>query len=231
MSTLDLALDAVRPRITLGELAHARLREAILSTRLRPGMPISENELAEAIGVSRTPVREAIRRLVEERLVEVTPQQGTIVARIDPARARQAVFLRRTIECAVLERAAPLDEVALAGLADEVERHRQAITRHDTLAAAGLDDAFHARLMSVCGCPEATVATTAISGDITRILFLSGADETYYASVARDHAELVELLRAHRLAAALDLLGRHIGGFAIDQDRLRHHAADLFTAG
>jgi DNA-binding GntR family transcriptional regulator len=223
-----LAGIATRPRVTLGELAYDNLRQAILSTRLLPGTPISENELAAAVGVSRTPIREAIRRLAEERLVEVTPQLGTIVARIDPARARQAVFVRQTIECEVLRAAGTLSAGDLAALEQEVRGHRQAIEARDAMAAAARDDAFHRRLMEACGCPEATTATRAISGDIARILFLSGANENYYASVAKDHEELIVLMRAGSYPAAIRLLHAHLGGFAVDQERLRHHSADFF---
>ena len=215
--------------MTLGELAYASLREAILTTRLLPGASISENELSARIGVSRTPVREAIRRLVEDRLVEVTPQQGTIVSRIDAARARQAVFLRQTIEGAALKRKGRLSRDELTRLDAQVARHLRAIEGHDTVAAARMDDEFHALLMDVCGCPEATIATRAVSGDIERILYLSGIDEHYYPSVANDHLRLLKLLKGHRQADALNMLMRHIGGFAVDQDLLKQQSAEFFT--
>jgi DNA-binding GntR family transcriptional regulator len=227
---LSVAGISAPPRMTLGELAYGNLREAILTTKLLPGTPISENELSAAIGISRTPIREAIRRLAEERLVDVTPQYGTIVSKIDARRASQAVFVRQTIECEVLKRKGTLSSKDLAALDQEVRKHMQAIEAKDSIAAAALDDAFHARLMEFCDCPEATAATRAISGDIARILFLSGADEDYYASVAKDHARLVELMKAGKYAEAIELLRRHIGGFAVDQDRLRDHSSDFFAA-
>lgn len=218
------------PRMTLGELVYTDLRNSILTTKLLPGTPITENELASLTGVSRTPIREAIRRLAEERLVEITSQQGTIVSRIDVERARQAVFVRQTIECAVLERKGQLAEAELDALEMEIRRHVDAIKAHDTLASAQLDDDFHARLMLSCDCPEATTATRAISGDIARILFLSGSDADYYSSVAQDHEHLIELLRSGEHAEAVAFLRRHIGGFAVDQDKLRGTSADFFSS-
>lgn len=229
LSRLSVGAISPPPRQTLGELVYADLRASILSTKLLPGTPISENELAALTGTSRTPIREAIRRLAEERLVEVTPQQGTIVSRIDTVRARQAIFVRQTIECGVLERKGRLDEKELAILEGEVRRHVDAIAAHDTLASAELDEAFHARLMLCCDCPEATTAIRAISGDIARILFLSGSDEHYYSSVANDHMRLIELMREERYSEAVDMLRRHIGGFAVDQQELRGKSADFFT--
>jgi DNA-binding GntR family transcriptional regulator len=218
-----------KPRVTLGELAYERLREAILTTRLKPGTPISENELASAIGISRTPIREAIRRLAEERLVELTSQFGTTVSRIDAGRARQAVFVRQNIECEVLRQVGRLTEGRLAALEQQVRAHKQVIGAGDAVAAARMDDEFHADLMEACVCPEATRAVRAVSGDIARILFLSGANEDYFGSVAHDHERLIRMMRADDYAGAIDLLRKHIGGFALDQDVLRTQSANFFT--
>lgn len=227
---LSLVGGVAKPRVTLGELAYDQLREAILTTRLRPGTPISENELSAAIGVSRTPIREAIRRLAEERLVELTSQHGTTVSRIDADRARQAIFVRQTIECAILEHRGALDEAQLAELEHQVLQHERVIDAGDAIAAARMDDEFHAALMGFCGCPEGSRATRAISGDITRILFLSGANKDYFASVAHDHRRLIDTMRSGDYGGATTLLRKHIGGFAVDQEILRGQSADFFTA-
>ena len=226
---LSLVGGIAKPRVTLGELAYDHLREAILTTKLRPGTPISENELSAAIGVSRTPIREAIRRLAEERLVELTSQYGTTVSRIDAGRARQAIFVRQTIECAILEHRGRLDEAQLAGLEQQVLRHERVIDAGDAIAAARMDDEFHAALMEFCGCPEGTQATRAVSGDITRILFLSGANKDYFASVVHDHRRLIDRMLSGDYVGATTLLRKHIGGFAVDQEILRGQSADFFT--
>ena len=218
-----------KPRVTLGEIAYERLREAILTTRLLPGTPISENELASAIGISRTPIREAIRRLAEERLVELTSQFGTMVSRIDAGRARRAVFVRQSIECEVLRHKGQLSEEQLVELEQQVRAHKQVIEAGNAVAAARMDDEFHARLMEACNCPEATRAVRAVSGDIARILFLSGTNEDYFVSVANDHERLIGKMRAGDYAGAIEFLRKHIGGFALDQDILRRHSADFFT--
>ncbi len=79
--------------------AFAWLRDEILSGRLRPGQALSENEIAQRLGVSRTPVREAIIRLESEGLLVVRPQVGTTVAPIDVDAVSDVQFLREAIEC------------------------------------------------------------------------------------------------------------------------------------
>jgi len=86
--------------------AYAWLRQAILAGALPPGSPLSENEVASRLGVSRTPVREAIIRLEGEGLLVVRPQVGTTVAAIDLDAVADGQFLREAVECRAVALAA-----------------------------------------------------------------------------------------------------------------------------
>src|ERR671938_1085574 len=77
---------------------YAALRDAIIRAELAPGRQLSENELAAWLGVSRTPVREALVRLRDERLVAIVPQLGTYVSRISPQAVSDAHFIREALE-------------------------------------------------------------------------------------------------------------------------------------
>src|SRR5690349_12947762 len=90
---------------TRGEV-YGRLRDAIVAAELEPGRQLSENELAEFFGVSRTPIREALVRLRDDRLVEIVPQLGTFVTRISEAAVSDAQFIRQALECAAVRLAA-----------------------------------------------------------------------------------------------------------------------------
>src|SRR3954467_12238796 len=80
------------------------LRGDILRLALPPGTALSENELAAVLGVSRTPVRESLILLAEEGLVQVFPQVGSFVSRVDAAKVADAQFIRESIALASLER-------------------------------------------------------------------------------------------------------------------------------
>ena len=73
----------VGERLSMANLVHQRVRSAILNAQLLPGASISESDLATHLQVSRTPVREALQKLAAEGLVQVIPQVGTFVARLD----------------------------------------------------------------------------------------------------------------------------------------------------
>ena len=103
------------------------MRDQIISLALPPGTVLSRPELALQYGISQTPVRDALMRLAEEGLVDVFPQHATRVSRIDVALARQAHFLRRSVEVEIVR--------ALAGAPDaaRVDRLRATIARQQRL--------------------------------------------------------------------------------------------------
>ncbi len=92
-------------RRQVSDQVYEALKKAIISLRLPPGTLISENRICRQIGVSRTPVRSAITRLVEDELIEVFPQKGSLVAPIKLSAVRNNHFIRKALEIAVLRRA------------------------------------------------------------------------------------------------------------------------------
>ena len=95
---IEDALRIDRSAKTLRELAVERLRDAILDGQFRPGDRLVERVLCERLGVSRTVVREALRHLETEGLVDVVPQQGPAVARLDAGQATQIYEIRAMLE-------------------------------------------------------------------------------------------------------------------------------------
>jgi GntR family transcriptional regulator, rspAB operon transcriptional repressor len=88
---------------SLANRVYLSLKRAILSLTLRPGEILRKQEICESLGVSRSPVAEAVARLAAERLVDVVPQAGTFVARFSMAEIREGAFLREALELAAVE--------------------------------------------------------------------------------------------------------------------------------
>ena len=87
------------------ETAYKVIKENILDLNLKPGVRIKESELEEKLQMSRTPIRDAISRLTSEGLIDVYPQSGTYVSKINLNRIKESVFLRSTIEKEAVKRA------------------------------------------------------------------------------------------------------------------------------
>src|SRR4051794_2495083 len=131
----------------VGLAVYAALRDAIIATELEPGRQVSENEIAEKLGVSRTPVREALARLRDDQLVQIVPQLGTFVSAISVAGVDDAQFLREALECSAVrlaaERADRTDVVELGAI---IARQEAARDTADAGAFYVLDDLLHSTL-------------------------------------------------------------------------------------
>jgi DNA-binding GntR family transcriptional regulator len=124
-------------RRQVSDQVYKALKRAIISLRLPPGTAISENRICRQIGVSRTPVRSAITRLVEDELIEVFPQKGSLVAPIKLSAVRNNHFIRKALEIALLRRASEAWTPELAA------RSRQIVTDQARVLADGDLERFH----------------------------------------------------------------------------------------
>jgi DNA-binding GntR family transcriptional regulator len=124
-------------RRQVGDQVYEALKKAIVSLRLPPGAAISENRICRQVGVSRTPVRSAIIRLVEDGLIEVFPQKGSFVAPIKLSAVRSNHFIRKSLELSVLRRA------AAAWRPERAAKSRQILTRQAAALEAENFEDFH----------------------------------------------------------------------------------------
>jgi len=208
-----------------------RLRDAILSLELVPGTVLARQDLADQFGVSQTPVREALLRLNEEGLVDVFPQHATLVSRIDVAAARQAHFLRRSIE---LELVHQLAQAAPAGL---VAQMKATVARQAALAAAQrygdfveADRAFHRLMYEAGGVPGLWDLVGRFSGHVDRLrrLHLPTAGKT--EAILRDHRAIVRGIEAQDPAAAQAALRKHLSGTLSAVDEICRQYPDYVAA-
>lgn len=132
------------PAPLLRDGAYDRIRDAILDGSLAPGAPLRPGDLAGALGLSVTPVREALARLRDEGLVQTRPRSGTRVAPLDLDGARQALAVIAAMHRLAAETAVPrLSDADLAEMAAAAKRFRGAVDSGDWHAAISADDDFH----------------------------------------------------------------------------------------
>ncbi|MGF6347637.1 DNA-binding GntR family transcriptional regulator [Variovorax sp. W2I14] len=190
-----------------------KLREAILSLELVPGTVLARQELADRFGVSQTPVREALLRLSEEALVDVFPQHATLVSRIDIAAAREAHFLRRSIELELVHQLAQQESPGL------VEQLKGVIAQQAALATSqrygdfvNADRSFHRLMYEAGGVLGLWDLVGRVSGHVDRLrrLHLPTAGKT--EAILRDHRAIVRAIEAQDPAAAQAALRKHLSG-------------------
>ncbi len=198
-----------RPR-SLTALVVDQIRDLIVSGRLRLGEQLSENALAERLGVSRTPVREAFLRLETERLVEVRPQRGTFVFRCDLHDVRDICELRAILEAGALRLAIQRDRPwLLAALEGNLARADTA-ELSDAADYQPFDHEFHEIIVGASGNRQLIEAYGRIAGRIRALRYRLMRTLTQVASSQAAHREIVESVRANAADDAEVALRHHV---------------------
>ncbi len=137
---------------SLAQRVYASLREAILSMSFRPGDILRKPEICEQLGVSRSPVSEAVARLAVEHLVRIVPQTGTYVARFSLAEIREGAFLREALELAAVEKVAQtITDDQLTQLRRNLRLQQGLLEDHDFDGFYQTDAAMHELILSFTG--------------------------------------------------------------------------------
>lgn len=131
--------------------AYASIEELLITLALEPGAIVTEARIAEAVGMGRTPVREALQQLVREGLVEVLPKRGIRISSIDPAKQLRMLEFRRQVERFIARSAAlNASEADRQAFATYAAQFREIAVSGDNIAFIGVDDAF-TTAMADCG--------------------------------------------------------------------------------
>jgi DNA-binding GntR family transcriptional regulator len=192
------------------------LRAAIVSTQLEPGLSLSEQELAERLGVSRTPVREALIRLSEEELVGIYPQTGTVIAPISYRKVYQSLVIRSALECRASRYAVAAitdDDIARLRRIIADQRHYTAV--RDPEKFLGSDDAFHRAVIEVSGILDIWKVIESTKAHHDRIRHLSTYLNVYNEERVREHEAIIDALERRDAAEVQRLFELHL-----DPDRL-----------
>jgi len=191
--------------------AYRALRDAIIAAELEPGQRLSENELAERLAVSRTPIREALIRLRDDRFVQIVPQLGTFVTRISTAAVEDAQFIRESLECAAVRLAATrAGETDLAALDGLVRRQAEVVEHGGYERFAVLDDEFHAALCELAGRPVAWEVAQRVKGHLNRVRRLSLPQPNYLEEMVAEHRLVLDALRHRDPDGAEETLRHHL---------------------
>ena len=186
------------------------IRSDIVRMRLRPGERLSENELGLRFRTSRTPVREAIVRLVDDGLIEVWPQRGTFVSRISLKAVKRARFVRSALELSVIREAA--EHGISAAALREVKRAiaEQERAGSDPHLFADADDRFHRAFADAIGYGDIWSVVESQKAQFDRIRFLSLPDVTPVDSLIRQHRAILDAVVARDADTAEKTLRAHL---------------------
>ncbi len=199
-----------------------RLRGAIISLQLPPGTVLSRLRLMEQFGVSQTPIRDAMLRLAEEKLVDVFAQHATVVSTIDLDLARQTHFLRQAVELEVVRNLALAgDRRFVAALRQELAVQKAMIDVGDPAVTRDSDLIFHKRLCDLAGVADLWALIRSRSGHLDRLRRLHLPP---LGKGLADHFAVLDAIERGEADVAQALLRRHMSRTfgLIDEIRSQH---------
>lgn len=189
---------------------HDELYAAIINHRIPPGMPLQEEELSRAFGVSRTVIRKALQRLAHERLVELVPNKGASVAKPSAEEARHVFDARHALERALIDKViSRADDAQIASLVKTAKREQLAFDRGDKQERVKLSGAFHSQLAEIGGNPVLTEFLTELISRTSLIIALYESPGAVPCSHS-EHLEIATALQRRDRVKALQFMEHHL---------------------
>lgn len=185
----------------------ADVRELIVTGKLAPGNRLVERTLAAALGVSRVPVREALRALEREGFVEERPTRGMVVRRLDDDEVEMLFTIRGALDAVICRRLlAVLDDEGLADLQTTVDDAAQALASGDRPAAVRANSAFHERMVALSDSRVLEAVVDPIAG---RLRWLLGQHDDPAPMIA-EHQQILDALRSGGARRAIRACAAHL---------------------
>lgn len=221
-----MRLTAREPRETGRDYALRMLRENIIHLELAPGSRVSENELAVELGLSRTPVREALIELSKVKIVEIFPQKGSRIALIDYELVEEAQFMRYEMECAVVEQVCEMGtEADFARFEENLRLQEFCLVNDQTDALLALDNALHRMLFETAHKPEIYTLMGGLTIHFDRVrnasLHMGNQQKT-----VQEHRAIIEAIKLRDTTAARAAMDLHLNRFRIDAQDIRRRYPD-----
>lgn len=206
------------------------LRRAIIELELKPGARLSEQDIATRLGVSRQPVREALIRLANSRLIEIRPHRGTVVALISAREMTEALFVRQSVEIAVVEKAAQnFDAWQRKRINSILAQQEDAAKRLDHAGFREHDEAFHIAIATGAGVGIAWVAIADMKTHMDRVCNMTLRDEADMLRRIGEHHVIMDRIDARDVEGAKAAMDKHLRSILDDLPDLETQHSNLFV--
>lgn len=213
---------------TARDYAFKVLKANIVSLELKPGTLISENEIAAELGISRTPVREAIIDLAKASIIETYPQKGNFVALIDSEFVEESRFLRRVLDTAVIEVACETaSEQDIEELEDNVQLQEFYLEKGNAEKIYELDNLFHKLIYQAAGKNIIYDMSSTIMIHFDRVRTLS-VETVKDMKIVNDHRAMLEAIKKKDKAQAVAMVDKHLNRYHIDEEMIKEGCPEYF---
>ena len=223
-----MKLQPRQPKESARDYAVRMIRDNIISLDLEPGCIVSEKELSSLMGLSRTPVREALIDLSKSGIVDIFPQHGSMVSRIDYEQIEEAGFMRESMEVAVVALACEMaTEEDFHYFDDNLMLQEATLARGDGPGLLAHDNEFHGRLFSLCRKNRCYGMLKSMSVHFDRVRQMSLV-AMKNSKVVEDHRLILSAVRARDPERAKEVMHAHLTRYKVDRETLRQRYNEYF---
>lgn len=202
---------AIGDYLPLRDVVFNTLRQAILKGELEPGERLMEIQLAERLGVSRTPVREAIRKLELEGLVVMVPRKGAEVSSITEKSLKDVLEVRKALEELAAELACQrMSEEEIARTEEQLEEFKRTVEGDDLTRIAEMDVEFHEMIYVGTKNERLVQMLHNLREQMYRYRMEYIKDKEKRGTLVEEHAEIISRIKHHDIAAAKEASRKHI---------------------
>ncbi len=225
-------ITAQLPKETAREYALRVLKENIISLALEPGSMVSENEMAVKLGISRTPVREALIELSRVGIVEILPQKGSRIMLIDYALVEESRFLRLVLEREVVRYLSQMEKTPdLSSLEENLRLQTFYVDHPNPEKLLELDNTFHALLFQLANKVQIygwMMEGLTVHFDRVRSMSLNTIKDI---KIVSDHQAIADAIAARNPDEAGTLMEKHLSRYKIDEMAIREKYPAYFKQG
>ena len=210
MSSIDLEEQDIS-FLPLRDVVFDQLRTKIMQGELAPGTRLMEIGLAEQLGVSRTPVREAIRMLEKEGLAVILPRRGAHVASVSPRQLEDMLEVRRTLETFSVNAAGSrISYKQIEDLRKYNEKYRHAVASKDAVQIAKTDHEFHSCITRIAGNEKIVSILSSLKEQLFRYTYLYAKNCTTLGQSVKEHEMICESFSNGDNNRAVEIIKMHI---------------------
>jgi DNA-binding GntR family transcriptional regulator len=221
---------------TLSETAYDSLREDIIFLNLKPGQTVYENDESQKLGMSRTPLRDAFRKLQSEELLEVFPQRGARIALISSSKVEEVRFVRECLEINGFLELAKLWQVndpyyrkVEMRVAAILEEQRMAAASDDAKGFLLADEAFHQMLLQQTGNGTLLTVVHHMRGHLNRLRYLMLAENQQMDDLIKEHELLFKAVMKRDESGIISILQKHLRKLLHGLDMMQEKYPDYFV--
>lgn len=215
---------------TARDYAFRTLKHNIVMLKLPPGSLVSEKDLADEMGISRTPTREALIELSKSQIVDIFPQKGSYISKIDYKLVDEARFMRLVLENAIIELVCDIaTKVDVASLKENIQLQNFYLDTKAYDKFFELDNEFHQKLFSIANMNQTYHLMESMMIHFDRVRMIRLHTNSEVRDLLDDHRTILEAIKQKDKKEAVRLMTMHLTRYKVDEEIVRQLSPEYFV--